>query len=200
MFKLLRSLISLVIVLVLAVVVFGVEPWNWFDGMQVTIKEVPESTQAAVKDAGNEIVSFVKDEPVVIEIEEDASPDIDNDEQMPAEDISNVDSEVVEDQKPTVEYANATTNLQLSVDQTEGGVFLSWNAFSGDKFKSYYVVRSESSQDPFYPNYGSIAETSDRLSTVFVDQVAEKGVNYNYRICAETSEKVFCGNVVEFKY
>lgn len=70
------------------------------------------------------------------------------------------------------------------------GILLSWEAYAGDGFSAYKVVRSLTNPDPRYPlNDGTelIGVIGDAWQTSFLDGSVEPGQTWTYRILAVTS-------------
>ncbi|MDD3646409.1 MAG: Kazal-type serine protease inhibitor family protein [Candidatus Gracilibacteria bacterium] len=79
-----------------------------------------------------------------------------------------------------------------------GDVFISWTKFEKNEgFKYYKVVRSQTNDNPVYPDDGYIKVESDINKLDFVDYSPKVGTSY-YRVCAITSENNrYCSNVVK---
>lgn len=88
--------------------------------------------------------------------------------------------------------------LTLTVLSTVEGTRLTWVPYQGDDFKFYKIARSEDNPYLKYPEDGSIKYFGERNFSEFIDETAEKGTRYYYRICVKVeSGMVKCGNVAE---
>lgn len=79
-----------------------------------------------------------------------------------------------------------------------GDVFISWTKFEKNEwFKYYKVVRSQTNDNPVYPDDWYIKVESDINKLDFVDYSPKVWTSY-YRVCAITSENNrYCSNVVK---
>lgn len=100
--------------------------------------------------------------------------------------------------KPTTAgYISVADSLKLTATKTSAGVVLDWTAYTGSGFAYYKVVRSKTNSDLYYPNDGYVTAIGDINTSAYVDETADAGVSYYYRICAKVEGTgVICGNVV----
>jgi hypothetical protein len=114
--------------------------------------------------------------------------------------VTSLGGKVVEKATPKPEakagYTPITSALQLTTTKTEAGVVLDWTPYVGTGFNYYKVVRSKTNSDLYYPNDGYIYVGSDQNSSAYVDESAEVGISYFYRICVKANDAVLCGNVM----
>lgn len=103
-------------------------------------------------------------------------------------------------QQPISAYIPVTGQLQLAVVKENTGMRLNWSIYTGTGFQYYKVVRSAITADPYYPRDGYLSVGTDKSNTSFLDDSAEAGQKYYYRICAkDTGGVVYCGKVVTWQ-
>lgn len=76
-----------------------------------------------------------------------------------------------------------------------GNVEMSWEAYAPNGFNYYKVVRSETNDNPVYPEDGYIKVSSDESFSSYTDTEAPKGTLY-YRMCSIASPDRYCSEVV----
>jgi len=77
-----------------------------------------------------------------------------------------------------------------------GSVIASWSQYShAEEFTYYKLVRSETNDNPVYPDDGYIYYGSDVNETSYTDYEVPSGTSY-YRICQIASPKRYCSSTV----
>lgn len=89
-------------------------------------------------------------------------------------------------------------SLNFSANLEWGKVYTRWSAYDRDEgFVYYKVVRSQTNENPVYPDDWYIRYTTDVNDTSYIDTSSLYWTTY-YRVCAITSEKNrYCSNVVK---
>jgi len=79
-------------------------------------------------------------------------------------------------------------------------VYTTWTTFSKEEWFVYYkVIRSQTNENPVYPDDWYISYFTDINKTEYVDTKPLVWVSY-YRVCAITTEKNrYCSNVIKIK-
>lgn len=79
---------------------------------------------------------------------------------------------------------------------SDGSVETSWSPYShGEDFTYYKVIRSQTNDNPVYPEDGYIYYSSDQNQTAYTDKDAPKGTNY-YRVCHIAAPERYCSKTV----
>lgn len=79
---------------------------------------------------------------------------------------------------------------------SEGQVKMEWSKYDQSlPFEFYKVVRSQTNDNPIYPNDGHLSTTEDINVLNFTDDEVPYGDNY-YRICSVASPKRYCSTEV----
>ncbi|MFC1616278.1 S-layer homology domain-containing protein [Patescibacteria group bacterium] len=102
--------------------------------------------------------------------------------------------------KPTsdgyTDDSSVAVTLSHEVDQN-GGVYLSWNEYTGGDLKWYKVVHSTTNSEPYYPNDGYVKVYTDSADTSYTHTDVKEGRNY-YSVCVITTDNLRgCSNVVK---
>jgi hypothetical protein len=106
----------------------------------------------------------------------------------------------VPDQDTADAWANSSTDLNLRLTPHDLGILLEWKSLSGQDFRSYRVVRSESDPQPSWPGSSYLVGINDQGFTKYIDRSARPDTIYHYRVCAERlSGSVTCGNSVTWQ-
>ena len=111
----------------------------------------------------------------------------------------NFDQDNGQGEKLTAEepdFSTTTDSLELAAEIKASGIYLSWSIYNQDDFKNYKIIRSETNSDLKYPADGTIKESSVKSLNSYLDNKAEQGKKYYYRLCVlKMDDKVVCGNV-----
>jgi len=111
----------------------------------------------------------------------------------------NFDQDNGQGEKLTAEepdFSTTTDSLELAAEIKASGIYLSWSIYNQDDFKNYKIVRSETSSDLKYPDDAVIKDSTVKSLNSYLDNKAEKGKKYYYRLCVlKMDDKVVCGNV-----
>ncbi len=88
-------------------------------------------------------------------------------------------------------------SIQFSaILQSDGSVKTTWSTYThSEDFTYYKVIRSQTSDNPVYPDDGYIYYSSDKNQTSYIDKNAPVGTNY-YRVCHIAAPKRYCSNNV----
>lgn len=77
-----------------------------------------------------------------------------------------------------------------------GNVEVAWSSYNqGGSFSYYKVVRSQTNNNPVYPDDGYIYYSTDINKLSYVDESVPQGVNY-YRVCQVDGSKRYCSKSV----
>ncbi len=80
--------------------------------------------------------------------------------------------------------------------QADGSVKINWSPYThGEDFTYYKVIRSQSNNNPVYPDDGYIYYSSDQNQTTYTDKEALAGTNY-YRVCHIAAPQRYCSETV----
>ncbi len=83
-----------------------------------------------------------------------------------------------------------------AVLNSDGSVRTSWSPYThAEDFTYYKVVRSQTNENPVYPDDGYIYYSSDPNQTTYTDQDAPAGTNY-YRVCHIAAPNRYCSETV----
>lgn len=97
----------------------------------------------------------------------------------------------------TNRFDEVDDNLDVYLQWKYDTLYLTWDQYSGDEFRSYYIVRDETETCPFYYSGRDYHEVISRKSqTYFKDESIVSGESYYYRVCVyETDRNIHCGGV-----
>lgn len=104
---------------------------------------------------------------------------------------------------PTTPPPTTTTftssGLQLTVVVATYGADLSWTMYQGKDLKGYYLVKSTTDQNPYYPKeFYFRFESAAVNARAYQDRNMEKGKTTYYRVCAiRIDDTIICGNVAK---
>jgi len=105
---------------------------------------------------------------------------------------------VVNNNQP--EMVTPVKELELKIEATEEGNQLSWTTYSKNDFQIYKVVRSDTKENPIFPDDGYIYGSPDKDSGSYLDKDIIAAKNYFYTVCVLTNlNQVICGNSLSVK-
>jgi hypothetical protein len=110
--------------------------------------------------------------------------------------VSAGDNEATTYKEPAYKTAIIDDTLNFEAERDGNEVSLEWNAYEGDDFKYYKIMRSETHSNPVYPDQNALNYKDDVEDTEYeLKDWAQKDVNY--RVCVITNENGrICSNVV----
>jgi hypothetical protein len=97
---------------------------------------------------------------------------------------------------PGYKTAVIDESLDFEAERDGNEVYLEWNSYEADDFKYYKIMRSETHNNPVYPDQHALNYSDDVEDTEYeLKDWAQKTVNY--RVCVITTDKArICSNVV----
>ncbi len=89
-------------------------------------------------------------------------------------------------------------SIEFKAELSDWKVYTSWTTYDKDEsFKYYKVVRSNTNDNPVYPDDGYIAYYTDVNKLAYIDNSPLVWISF-YRVCAITNESNrYCSNVVK---
>lgn len=100
------------------------------------------------------------------------------------------------DYNPGYKTAIIDKSLEFEAKREGNEVYLEWNSYEGDDFQYYKIMRSQTHNNPVYPDQHALNYSDDIEDTEYeLKDWAQKAVNY--RVCVITTDKArICSNVV----
>jgi hypothetical protein len=113
--------------------------------------------------------------------------------------VSAGDYEATTYKEPAYKTAIIDDSLEFEAKRDGSEVYLEWNEYEGDDFKYYKIMRSETHNNPVYPDQHALNYKDDVSDTEYeLKDWAQKSVNY--RVCVITTENGrICSKVVSLE-